>query len=1653
MKARVGSQIWVLLLAPWGLACEPTETPALATDISAAGTYQPPCIDDDGDSFGEYCDAGGDCNDMDPDIHTGCRPCSLPAEGCPCEAGSPPVTCTDNVQLEGHTLLCDEGTRFCRDGAYTACLGLGQVAVKSSEIASTRRALVPPDAGSGEDDWCSPCNRACFEVEDPLDPAEGGLDNTNSEDVVFDEDTGAITLEGEPGGPSTVPPPIAPEDCVLGSAPDVDCDGIPDVFDDTDGAIFETTNDSVFMDLEPGETETAEIDLRFFLNTADIYFLVDQTASMAEERAALIADLTTGDHFADSAGVECADTDFDGTPNNELKAGGVVGNISCLIRGAYTGTGWYRDVPFYGLGFSDAYGDNDEFAFEHVQDITGVPSQTQSAFNGFETNSTRVRPEAGGPALHALVTGEQLYFGWDRPAVPPRVGCPEGTWGYACFRDEAMPIVVLISDVAHLGGPDLGDHNLNGGAWGDYDLNYPAMALSEGSDARYNPVTGNDSFASAEVITEPIDTVFRTFTGDTRGMTEDLSSEFECLNPGELGHADVLYRFTVADGDTDLTFTTQGSRIDTALAIFSAAEIDAGVTPPQDLTVGVQGDGTGFALGQLGVGGLYTLTGSTASLSGDLPLSDLSCTSGDEFSPDALFAFTLPRTMTLTFDTGGSAFDTMLGLYAGRPATRTVLPISGGNDEPVSADTVGTLDGQDLLGTGGDLGAMTPTYGPAPFAVAGCSPDVVTGSANDAFFDFELLAPTSVRVEVTDAAGSTAVPFDHALAIIDRDAGGGAQTGPTSTQQVPVTPANDDDDSVYSIGAVDGGWTQVTGNSAGLGADIGQFFVGGMDACGAGVAGGNSATDAVFSFSLSSPRRLSIDTIGSDYETFLSLHDGRAAPTLETVAHDRSAESAASAQDLGDITGRFITVTGGDTRGMTSDYDSWDTSRYTCNDGSTFFGLPFISYDPPDTVFKVTLSEPGRINTWVRDMDDALLSVSVHQLGSAADLSDDTYLYCRGGQGQSGDLDAGEYYVVVSGASRDDAGRFVLDISSVPSTLVACDNGSAPTVESRSQLQVDLDAGDYRLVLKGDGVDAASSDYVINIRDLDQGAGGSFVACDFETAARGAELSPTLPEGSYTAVVRGATPGDAGGYGIRLRDLNQVSHSLACDDDSGIGTTSRLTVTLPATDSNGDTITYYAGLRGWSSGDAGDYTLRIEHDLGGNVLCDDDGAGGTYGWSRLNTRLSPGDYYLAVKGVDNGRNDAHGTPVDTEGWYQVTMGDATLAAPGSLQMPNWLGEGGAPSTLAALSDRGVRVITVRAGDNAEAEAQNDLISAQTGAVDENSVPLQFRIGADGDGLGEAIVRGIEKLTEQVSVDVGVRLVEAPDDPTPDFEFSVRALEQPGDGCDGPVVTTARGPMHTDCGPGATPRFEVSFTNPAAAPVPVNPADPYGGYHMQLEMFSQDDVVSNPTSQPVVVDRVPVYIIPSDVIQEADEVYPESGSYWQQFSALACDDTERPIWEELSWDASLPEGTSVEFWVCTADEAADLDAACAGDPRHAGTITYGGACVDHGGCGRGFCVGGQCHAIQGPPCEVDQDCGTNGRCATTCYWDVPSFLGQQPDPRIDLTPALSAGDNGAPASRQALKHMRVRLVLNANEDLSAAPSVFDWAARFTCSPAE
>lgn len=129
LDAKSPFLLFTLLLAS-GCGSDPTVAARAVPTRTDAGMHTA-CVDEDEDGFGDGCWAR-DCDDDDPEVTDACYRCGRePDEGCPCDPGTPPdITCTPPpiaTTQDGvvGSFVCNEGTRYCRDGYWSACEAVG----------------------------------------------------------------------------------------------------------------------------------------------------------------------------------------------------------------------------------------------------------------------------------------------------------------------------------------------------------------------------------------------------------------------------------------------------------------------------------------------------------------------------------------------------------------------------------------------------------------------------------------------------------------------------------------------------------------------------------------------------------------------------------------------------------------------------------------------------------------------------------------------------------------------------------------------------------------------------------------------------------------------------------------------------------------------------------------------------------------------------------------------------------------------------------------------------------------------------------------------------------------------------------------------------------------------------------------------------------------------------------------------------------------------------------------------------------------------------------------------------------------------------------------------------------------------------------------
>ena len=221
----------------------------------------------------------------------------------------------------------------------------------------------------------------------------------------------------------------------LGTDPtniDTDGDGVTDLgeargsmTDPTDPASTIPSDD--FFVVLPYMGDSVIRPLRFGtdLQMADVYFLIDTSASMTMPIDNLRSSLTT-----------------------------VAAAISSRIPNVELGVGRFDDFPlgdticFGPFCSAVAYGEPGDVAYAHVQDITSDLMAVQTALNGLTVNNGADCPESQVEALFQTATGaggSWTHTNGETTSVAART-CSGGGTGYPCFRDRALPIVVMVTD-------------------------------------------------------------------------------------------------------------------------------------------------------------------------------------------------------------------------------------------------------------------------------------------------------------------------------------------------------------------------------------------------------------------------------------------------------------------------------------------------------------------------------------------------------------------------------------------------------------------------------------------------------------------------------------------------------------------------------------------------------------------------------------------------------------------------------------------------------------------------------------------------------------------------------------------------------------------------------------------------------------------------------------------------------------------------------------------------------------------------------------------------------------------------------------------------------------------------------------------------------
>lgn len=189
------------------------------------------------------------------------------------------------------------------------------------------------------------------------------------------------------------------------------------------------------------------------VRTLDVYFLMDTTSSMNDEIANLRASLS----------------------------GTIIPAVRAEVASSWFGVGGFEDYPL------SPYGGPGDRPFYQYATVGSSVADAQNAVDRYGTRFGNDRPESIVPALWALATGGDLGHG-----VPLAPFCEAGPRGYGCFRDDSVPVIVILTDAPSHNFPGATYHGSIGApSWSDTltalnELGARIVGVSSGDMASHN---------------------------------------------------------------------------------------------------------------------------------------------------------------------------------------------------------------------------------------------------------------------------------------------------------------------------------------------------------------------------------------------------------------------------------------------------------------------------------------------------------------------------------------------------------------------------------------------------------------------------------------------------------------------------------------------------------------------------------------------------------------------------------------------------------------------------------------------------------------------------------------------------------------------------------------------------------------------------------------------------------------------------------------------------------------------------------------------------------------------------------------------------------------------------------------------------------------
>ncbi|HEV7406592.1 MAG TPA: IPT/TIG domain-containing protein [Chthoniobacteraceae bacterium] len=393
----------------------------------------------------------------------------------------------------------------------------------------------------------------------------------------------------------------------------------------------------------------------------------------------------------------------------------------------------------------------------------------------------------------------------------------------------------------------------------------------------YNGARGSLSLIWAANSNAPVINSFSPQTGTAGTPVKITGANLLSVNSVKFGNVAAGY---VVDSDTQITATVPAAAITGAITVTSAA---GSATTSGNFVVVASASNNNFA-GAAPISGTFgTVTGANAGATKEPGEPDHA---GNPGGKSVWYSWTAAASGTFTFDTSGSSFDTLLGIYtgaavdsltevasnddAGSISTSSVsFNATGGTVYAIAVDGYNGASGNLVLNwaknnSGPVVNSFTPSRGPVGTAViisganfTGASA-VQFGAANATF-----TVDSASRISTTVPAGGVTAPIT-----VTTPVGNGSSAG-----EFKVTPGPGNDAFVDRT-VLSGASISVAGTNVGATLETGE-------PAHAGNPGGRSVW---WSWTAPTDGSFAISTQGSAFDTLLGVYSGQAVDSLTPVA-------------------------------------------------------------------------------------------------------------------------------------------------------------------------------------------------------------------------------------------------------------------------------------------------------------------------------------------------------------------------------------------------------------------------------------------------------------------------------------------------------------------------------------------------------------------------------------------------------------------------------------------------------------------------------------------------------------------------------------------------------------------------------------------------